>query len=159
MSDLNLLSLSGRLVSDPQIVEAGDTTIAKFSIASTQSFKNKNGELQERVLFIDADAFGGTATFVGKYFQKGKKILVTGEVVQDKWNNKETQEPRSKICLKVKDVFFMESAPQSTEAAESDVEVPEPPKRPVAPPTRQVRPLAAPVAPTRTLANRQKSAF
>ena len=51
---------------------------ARFTIAAQRRFKNSEGVYEAD--FISCVAFGKTAEFISKYFQKGSKIGVTGEI-------------------------------------------------------------------------------
>ena len=76
---MNTCSLVGRLTKDPEIKNTQNgTTICNLTIAVDRPFKNANGEREAD--FINCVAFNTTASFIGKYFTKGKKIGVTGSI-------------------------------------------------------------------------------
>ena len=74
---MNLVVQMGRLTADPEIRRHGDITVAKFSLAVNRRFK-REGEADAD--FFTVVAFGKTADFVEKYFHKGMKAVVTGEL-------------------------------------------------------------------------------
>lgn len=74
---MNLVCLMGRLTRDPEIKTTESTTIARYTLAVDRRFK-KDGE--QGADFINCVAFGKSAEFAEKYFQKGTKIAVTGRI-------------------------------------------------------------------------------
>ena len=71
---MNQVVISGRLTRDPEIKTAGETTVAKYTIACDRRGK------KEETDFISCVAFGKTAEFAEKYLAKGKRILITGRI-------------------------------------------------------------------------------
>lgn len=87
MIELNKILLSGRLTRDPELkfIPSG-TAVCEMRVAAGRSFYDKNaGEKREETLFINVTAWGKTAEFCDKYFQKGKGIFVEGRLKQDQW--------------------------------------------------------------------------
>lgn len=70
---MNITVLVGRLTSDPQVKLAGDTTIAKFTLAVNRF---KKGEAD----FINCVAFGKTAENIANFFFKGNQIAIKGRI-------------------------------------------------------------------------------
>lgn len=71
---MNQVVISGRLTRDPEIKIAGETTVAKYTLACDRRGK------KEETDFISCVAFGKTAEFAEKYLAKGKRILITGRI-------------------------------------------------------------------------------
>lgn len=67
----------GRLTRDPEMRQAGETVVARYSLAIDRRFK-RDGEPASD--FINCVAFGKSAEFAEKYFHKGIKIAVTGHI-------------------------------------------------------------------------------
>lgn len=70
---MNITVLVGRLTSDPQVKLAGDTTVAKFTLAVNRF---KKGEAD----FINCVAFGKTAENIANFFFKGNQIAIKGRI-------------------------------------------------------------------------------
>lgn len=83
---LNKIILIGRLTKDVELRNAGDTTVAKYSLAVNRSFKKEG---QPDADFINCVAFGKSAEFANKYFQKGQQVAVTGRIQTGNYKNKE----------------------------------------------------------------------
>ena len=89
MSVLNNVMICGRLTKDVDVRQAGETTIARTTVAVTRDYKNKDGEYDSD--FIPIIAFGKTAEFIEKFFSKGKPIAVTGSIQTGSYTNKDGQ--------------------------------------------------------------------
>lgn len=76
---MNQTQLIGRLVADPKIKEiTSDFKTATFTVAVDRPYKSKSGEKQTD--FITCSATNQKATILEKYFHKGSKIALTGEI-------------------------------------------------------------------------------
>jgi len=65
------------------------TSICSFSLAVTRKFKDKSGE--KVTDWINCTAFGKTAETISKYFSKGSKIMIDGELQNNNYTNKDGQ--------------------------------------------------------------------
>src|ERR1044072_4610029 len=84
------------------------TAIGSFTIANNRKWNDKSsGEKKEEVSFIEVTVFGKQAEMVAQYFKKGSPILVTGRLKQDTWEDKQTQQKRSKIGIVMESFEFM----------------------------------------------------
>ena len=85
---MNRVILLGTLVADPEIrtTQSGKTA-GEFRIAVRRNFKNQSGEYESD--FLRCKAFGTTADVVGKYFQKGSRILVEGSIQTSTWDKQD----------------------------------------------------------------------
>ena len=77
----NKVQLIGNLGNDPEIInlESGKT-LAKFSIATNESYKNSKGEKVTETQWHNIIAWGRTATLAEKYLQKGKEVAIEGKL-------------------------------------------------------------------------------
>jgi len=92
--NLSSIHLGGRISSDLELKYAGETPILNFSIAVNKKVKG-----EEKTSFIPVTAFGKTAENINKFFSKGREILVSGELVQESWQDKTTGDKRSKLSV------------------------------------------------------------
>jgi len=103
---MNLVILMGRLTRDPEISSsASGTTFARYSIAVDRKFK-REGEPDAD--FFNCTSFGKQAEFVERYLKKGTKIVVTGEIQNNNYTNKDGQKVYD-LRIMVHDVEFAES--------------------------------------------------
>jgi len=86
MSSVNLAIVLGHVGKDPEIryTQGGDA-VANLSIATTEKWKDKQGEKQEKTEWHRLVVFGRTAEVVEKYVRKGSLIHVTGRLQTREW--------------------------------------------------------------------------
>ena len=78
--------LIGNLGKEPEIrYTSGNTAMTKFSIATTERYKNNVGELQERTDWHNIVTWGKTAEFCNEYLKKGSKIYAEGSLRVREW--------------------------------------------------------------------------
>ena len=77
----NKVQLIGNLGNDPEIInlESGKT-LAKFSIATNERYKNSKGEKVTETQWHNIIAWGRTATLAEKFLQKGKEVAIEGKL-------------------------------------------------------------------------------
>ncbi len=86
----NKVQLIGNLGNDPEIInlESGKM-LAKFSIATNESYKNSKGEKITDTQWHNVVAWGKTAEIVEKYVTKGKEIAIEGKLTNRSWDDKD----------------------------------------------------------------------
>ena len=86
----NKVQLIGNLGNDPEIInlESGKT-LAKFSIATNESYKNAKGEKITDTQWHNIVAWGKTADIVENYLTKGKQVAVDGKLTHRSYETKE----------------------------------------------------------------------
>jgi len=78
---LNKVMLIGRLGKDPEVKYTADgTAYAKFSVATSDSYKNKDGSDVERTEWHYITAWRKLAEICGQYLKKGSKIYLEGSI-------------------------------------------------------------------------------
>jgi single-strand DNA-binding protein len=93
MASVNKVILVGNLGRDPEMryMPSGDA-LASFSIATTDSWKDKNGQKQERTEWHRISMFGKQAEIAGEYLKKGSSVYIEGRLQTRKWQDKEGNE-------------------------------------------------------------------
>ena len=86
----NKVQLIGNLGNDPEIInlESGKT-LAKFSIATNESYKNAKGEKVTDTQWHNVVAWGKTAEIIEKYVTKGKEVAIEGKLTSRSYETKE----------------------------------------------------------------------
>ncbi|MDE3245771.1 MAG: single-stranded DNA-binding protein [Acidobacteriota bacterium] len=78
---LNKVLLIGNLGKDPELkVTPSGQPVAKFSVATTETWKNPQGEKQSKTEWHNIVVWGKQAEIAEKYLRKGKQILVEGRI-------------------------------------------------------------------------------
>ena len=97
----NKVQLIGRLGQEPEIVTFDDgNKIAKFSMATNDSYKDKNGEKVERSYWHNVIVRGGLVKVVENYITKGQEIAIEGKLTNRSYENKagETRYITEVVC-------------------------------------------------------------
>jgi len=86
----NQVQLIGRLGQDPEIVTFDNgNKLAKFSLATDDSYKDKQGEKVERTQWHNVIVRGGLVNVVENYVTKGQEIAVEGKLTNRSWDDKD----------------------------------------------------------------------
>ena len=111
MNGFNKVILAGNLTRDPELrYTPSGTAIAKFGLAVNRKWKDsQTNEMKEEVTFVDIDAFGRQAETIGQYLKKGRPILIEGRLRLDTWDDKQTQQKRSKLGVVLESFSFLAS--------------------------------------------------
>ena len=89
MASLNKVMLIGNLGKDPEVrFTASGQAVASFSLATSEKFKGKSGEWEERTEWHNITLWGKLAEIAGEYLSKGKTIYVEGRLQTRKWQDK-----------------------------------------------------------------------
>jgi single-strand DNA-binding protein len=99
----NHCTFVGNLTADPELrkIGANDTSVFDGSLAVNRVYKDKDGRKVEDVDFIPFTTFGKAAEILAKFLKKGDSVLLTGEMRQEKWEDDETSQKRSRLKLRV----------------------------------------------------------
>lgn len=101
MSSVNKAILLGFVGKDPETksLPSGDS-IANFSLATSESWKDRSGAKQEKTEWFNVEVFGKLAEIVRDYVGKGSQLYIEGQIVTDEWLDKEgVKKTRTKIKL------------------------------------------------------------
>ena len=109
MQAFNKVILAGNLTRDPELrYTPSGTAIAKFGLALNRKWKDsQSGEMREEVTFVDVDAFGKQAELIGQYVKKGNPLLVEGRLKMDTWEDKQTQQKKSRLGVVMEGMTFL----------------------------------------------------
>ena len=90
MSNLNKVMLVGRLGKDPELRYTTDgTPVATFTMATSETFKDKSGTKQERTEWHTIVAWRKLAEIAGEYLKKGRLVYVEGKIQSREWEGKD----------------------------------------------------------------------
>ena len=86
MASLNKVMLIGNLGKDPEVrYTAAGTAVASFSVATSEKYKNKNGEWEEKTEWHNVTLWARLAEIAGEYLAKGKTVYIEGRLQTRKW--------------------------------------------------------------------------
>ncbi len=88
MASLNKISIIGNLGADPEIrtLPTG-SKVAQIRVATTESYKNKNGEKVEETEWHRIDLWEGLAGVTEQFLKKGDSVYIEGKLKSEKWTD------------------------------------------------------------------------
>lgn len=140
---INVWTALGNLTRDPDLrYTPKGTAVAQTAIACNKKWTGEDGQVHEKVLFMDLTVWGTSGENFSKYCKKGHKIGITGELEQEEWEDNKTGQKRSKVKCTVRE---WQTCERRTDAAEAGGSQAATTARPAAP-----RPSSAPATGTAT---------
>jgi single-strand DNA-binding protein len=105
---VNKVILVGNLGKDPEVkyTQSG-MPVAKFTIATNERFKDKDGQWQDRTEWHNLVAFQRTAEIVGEYLKKGGKVYIEGSLRTSSWDDKESGQKKYRTEILVNDLVLL----------------------------------------------------
>ena len=90
MAGVNKVILIGNLGKDPEVryLDSG-VAVANFSLATTESYKNKEGERISQTEWHNVVLWRGLAEVAEKWLKKGSSVYIEGKIRNRKWEDKE----------------------------------------------------------------------
>ena len=77
---LNRVELRGRVGHDPKITNVGESQVARFSLATNEAFRGKNGDLREETTWHNITAWAGRNIMDFNDVRKGSFVSLTGRL-------------------------------------------------------------------------------
>lgn len=111
---LNQIVLMGRMVRAPEMKQTqSGVSVCNFTIAVDRDYKNGDEKIAD---FVDCTCWRGGADFVGKYFQKGRMAIVSGQLQSRKWDDKDGNH-RISWFVQAQNVYFGDSRRDGDQSA------------------------------------------
>jgi single-strand DNA-binding protein len=105
---VNKVILIGNLGKDPEMrYTPSGTAVAKFTLATNERFKDKDGNWQDRTEWHNLVAFTRTAEIVGEYLKKGRTVYIEGSLRTSSWDDKETNQKKYRTEIIVNDLVLL----------------------------------------------------
>lgn len=120
MASLNRITLIGNLGRDPELRSThGGRQVAEFSIATSERWKDRSGEQQERTEWHRVVVWGPQAELAAKYLTKGRSVCVEGRIQYRDWTDKEGNK-RTTAEIVASNVVFLASGGGRSESSGGD---------------------------------------
>lgn len=84
---LNKVILIGNVGKDPEVRFVGIDKVANFTLATTETWKDRNGEKKENTEWHNIVVWRNSADVVEKYVKKGSQLYVEGKLTTRKWKD------------------------------------------------------------------------
>lgn len=105
---VNKVILIGNLGKDPEVkYTPSGMAVARFSVATTDRVKDKDGNWQDRTEWHNLVAFQRTAEIAAEYLKKGNKVYIEGRLHSDSWDDKETGQKKYKTEIIINDLVLL----------------------------------------------------
>ncbi len=104
MAHLNKVQLIGNVGNDPEIryldnnPQGQQNKVASFRMATTERYKDRNGQIQSKTEWHNIVIWNGKAELVEKYIRMGSTLYIEGKIKTRKW---EDQEGRTRFSTEI----------------------------------------------------------
>ena len=114
---LNQIILHGRLTADPELKQTqSGVSLCNFTVAVDRSYKSGEDKITD---FFNCTAWRGLGEMISKYFNKGKEIVIAGEMQSQKWQDNDGNN-RTSWVVQVQNVDFCGSKSDSKPSVDVD---------------------------------------
>jgi len=108
MVSLNKVLLMGNLTRDPQLrYTTSGLAVCSFGLATNRHYRDRDGQTQEEVCFIDLDVLGKPAELCKQYLHKGSPALIEGRLHSESWTDRDSGQKRSRLIVRAENVQFL----------------------------------------------------
>lgn len=105
---VNKVILLGNVGKDPEIkVLPSGQPVANFSIATSDRFKDQQGNFQDRTEWHNVVAYGKLADIIRDYVKKGNKLYIEGRLTTRSWDDKETNKKVYRTEIVIADISLL----------------------------------------------------
>ena len=105
---VNKVILIGNLGKDPELRSTpSGTPVAKFTLATNDRYKDKEGQWQDRTEWHNITAWARTAEIAGEYLKKGGKVYIEGSLRTHSWDDKTTGQKKYMTEVVVNDLVLL----------------------------------------------------
>lgn len=113
---INSVTLIGNVGKQPEVKRLeGDRVVASFSVATNESYKDKNGEWQTQTEWHSINCWGRLAEYAEKNLGSGKLVYVEGKLRTRSWDT-QSGEKRYKTEISAKTIRLLEKREQKEES-------------------------------------------
>ena len=110
---INKAIILGNVGNDPEIRHTQDgKAIANLSIATSEVWKDQQGQKQEKTEWHRVSAFGKLAEIIGQYVTKGSKVYIEGKIQTRKWQDQSGND-RYTTEIVASELQMLDSRPQA----------------------------------------------
>ncbi len=108
MLTVNKVMLAGNLTRDPVVrqTQAG-APVGDFGLAMNERYTTQSGEEREDACFVDVQVWGKLAQNCAEYLSKGSAAFVEGRLRCNRWEDRETGQPRTRLVIRADRVQFI----------------------------------------------------
>ena len=113
---VNKVIIVGNLGKDPEMrYMPNGTAVASFSVATSESWKDQQGQQQEKTEWHNIIMFKRLAEIAGEYLKKGSKVYLEGKLTTSKWQDAATGQDRYKTEINCSQMQMLDSKPNTAQ--------------------------------------------
>ena len=106
---VNKVILVGNVGKDPEVrYSQTGATVANFSLATNERFKDRNNEWQERTEWHNIVVWQRLAEIVGEYVAKGSKLYVEGKLQTSSWKDRQSGERKYRTEIVARNLLLLD---------------------------------------------------
>ncbi|GGI80138.1 single-stranded DNA-binding protein [Shewanella gelidii] len=110
---VNKVILVGNLGKDPEVrYMPNGNAVANFTVATSESWKDQQGQTQERTEWHNIVMYRRLAEIAGEYLKKGSKVYLEGKLQTSKWQDQQTGQDRYKTEINASEMQMLDSRGQ-----------------------------------------------
>ncbi|MCG9695594.1 single-stranded DNA-binding protein [Shewanella sp. Isolate11] len=110
---VNKVILVGNLGKDPEVrYMPNGNAVANFTVATSESWKDQQGQVQERTEWHNIVMYRRLAEVAGEYLKKGSKVYLEGKLQTSKWQDQQTGQDRYKTEINASEMQMLDSRGQ-----------------------------------------------
>ena len=110
---VNKVILVGNLGKDPEVrYMPNGNAVANFTVATSESWKDQQGQPQERTEWHNIVMYRRLAEIAGEYLKKGSKVYIEGKLQTSKWQDQSTGQDRYKTEINASEMQMLDSRSQ-----------------------------------------------
>lgn len=111
---VNKVTLIGNLTREVECrYMPNGNAVANFGVATSESWKDQQGNQQEKTEFHNIVIFGKLAEICGEYLKKGAKVYLEGKLVTSSWDDQQSGQKRYKTEINCSEMQMLDSRGQS----------------------------------------------
>jgi single-strand DNA-binding protein len=108
MASYNRVVLAGNLTRNPELrYTSSNTPVCEVGLAVNERTKGDDGQWVDAPIFVDLTMWQKTAELANQYLTKGSPVLIEGRLKMDRWQDKQTGQNRTKLCVTVDKLVFI----------------------------------------------------
>lgn len=107
---VNKAIIVGKVGKDPEVkYTPSGVALAKFGLATAESFKGKSGQWQDRTEWHNVVAWRWLAEIVGEYVHKGTKLYIEGKLQTSTWEDRKSGEKKYRTEIVAEEIVLLGS--------------------------------------------------
>jgi len=119
--DLNIVLIAGRVVREPDTRSTSSGRVfSRFTLANNRRFKGKDGNFKEEAVFVSVVMWDRQAEYASQQLRKGRPVLVEGRLQLNEWEDRATNQRRSRLEIVARRISFLDKT--TTELEPFDAE-------------------------------------